>query len=502
MAQTDGEQPGRPAHRGLADVSETPDEHALAEMRRRATAVAGFFLVAHFLYTAFQFFSLVLSLAPPFVDRDVLRTSFLVNLSLDVVTACYLAFVGLAPRAGPWLLRLLPGATIVLWLVAMGVWGVQLHHGGSQSSPMFALVLASVLVVAWVLPARTSLALAGVAVAYLVAIVALEAAGVLPYAPLLPDMLRLSSEYLDWRILTMNAVICGFTLVVSLWTMLALRKSVREGRRALRRNLRRLEREVAERERAQQTLRGAVERLTTANEQLRGLIRAATHDLRSPLTVIGGYTSLIGEGLSGGPGDDMRLHLIRVEEGVQHMRQLLDDLSRLVLSNGAEVPLVGCDAGAVAARVVGLFELEARQAGATVEVGPLPLVLADPGRLAQVFQNLVGNALKFRSGASPWVRIEAEVDPGGMARFAVHDNGIGIDGAQTERVFEPFVRLVPGDRYEGNGIGLSVCRMAVESMGGRIWAEPRRGGGTTFRFTLWTASGEPARPAADINPPP
>jgi signal transduction histidine kinase len=210
--------------------------------------------------------------------------------------------------------------------------------------------------------------------------------------------------------------------------------------------------------------------------------------LRSPLTAIDGYASLIEERLDDGPDDLTRQHLRCVDEGVQHMRQLLDGLSSPVLLKDGDARLEPCDAGEVVARVLRLFEPEAQRAGATLEAGPMPVVLADAGRLAQVFQNLVGNALKFRSSAPPRVRIEAETS-GGEARFAVHDNGVGIALADLDRVFEPFVRLRSVEALEGYGIGLSVCRMAVESMGGRIRAEARPGGGTTFRFTLKLAPG-------------
>jgi signal transduction histidine kinase len=124
------------------------------------------------------------------------------------------------------------------------------------------------------------------------------------------------------------------------------------------------------------------------------------------------------------------------------------------------------------------------EAKADVAADALPDVLGDRGMLAQVFQNLIGNAVKFSDGRAPVVRVRAEPDGEHRVRVSVEDCGIGIAPAEAERIFRPFHRLHGEDRYEGSGIGLAICRRVVEAHGGRIWAEPRPEGGTAFRLTL------------------
>jgi signal transduction histidine kinase len=465
----------------------SPDEESFEEMRRRALIMAGLFLAVHSLYTAFQLVCLLAIPMPPAIDAGVLRTSFFVNLALDVGMTAYLLFVVVTPRFGRNPFRALHVATVVASLLLMTVWAVQAHFGGSQSSHMLAVVLGTVVVVAWFVPWRTVVALAVATAGILVALVVLEINGTVPYSPLLSIGEEARAVYLDWRVVLMNGAIflCTFVAVVAI--LLRMRVALRRGRTDLRRSLVHLEREVAERERAQQTLRRAVEELTSRNEALRGFIRGTAHDLRSPLTAMGGFASLARADLADGGGKSLQ-HLDRVEDGVRHMARLLDDLGRLVLTEPGQVALAPCDSAAVVERVAGFLDIAIRDAGARVERGELPVVLADESRLTQVFQNLVGNALKFRSEAPPVVRVGA-TRVGGTWRFTVRDNGIGFDPGARERLFEPFERLAPPGRYEGNGIGLSVCRMLVRSMDGSIGADPLPEGGSEFWFTLQAVPG-------------
>jgi signal transduction histidine kinase len=121
-------------------------------------------------------------------------------------------------------------------------------------------------------------------------------------------------------------------------------------------------------------------------------------------------------------------------------------------------------------------------------------VQGDPAQLSLLFQNLVGNAIKFSDTDAPRVSVTASVD-GTLAQFAVRDNGIGIDPQHAERIFQPFQRLHGEDRYEGTGIGLAICQRIVSHHGGRIWAESDVGAGSTFHFTLPLAEDEPPAPA-------
>jgi light-regulated signal transduction histidine kinase (bacteriophytochrome) len=118
-----------------------------------------------------------------------------------------------------------------------------------------------------------------------------------------------------------------------------------------------------------------------------------------------------------------------------------------------------------------------------VEVGELPTIVADGRALGQVFQNLLSNAIKFRAGDAPRVEVSATHGDGAWT-FAVADSGIGVESAHAERIFRIFQRLHTRDEYGGTGVGLAICKRIVERHGGRIWCEPRAGGGTVFRFTI------------------
>lgn len=124
---------------------------------------------------------------------------------------------------------------------------------------------------------------------------------------------------------------------------------------------------------------------------------------------------------------------------------------------------------------------------ATIDFDVLPVVRGDPLLLTQLFQNLVENAIKFRSSRTPHIRVAAEHRDAGW-HIWVSDNGIGIDAADAKRVFGMFERLHARDEYAGSGIGLAICRKIVERHGGRIWTEPAKGTGSSFVFTLPDAS--------------
>jgi light-regulated signal transduction histidine kinase (bacteriophytochrome) len=129
------------------------------------------------------------------------------------------------------------------------------------------------------------------------------------------------------------------------------------------------------------------------------------------------------------------------------------------------------------------LQLAIADAKAEVTHDPLPTVLGDATRLGQVFQNLIGNALKFRGMAVPRIHVSAQRD-GQHWRFAVRDNGIGIDPQQAGRLFQVFQRLHTHSEYPGTGIGLAICKRIVELHGGRIWVESQPGEGSIFYFTI------------------
>jgi light-regulated signal transduction histidine kinase (bacteriophytochrome) len=210
----------------------------------------------------------------------------------------------------------------------------------------------------------------------------------------------------------------------------------------------------------------------------------ASHDLQEPLRSIVSFSQLLERRCRGQLGPDAVEYLAFIIEGGVRMQRLITDLLQLSRVETAAQPLEPTDAGEVVDGVLRSMETPIREAGATVEVGEMPTVMADADQLAQVFTNLVGNALKYRRPDVPLtVRISAG-QVGKAWQFAVADNGIGIEREYYDRIFVIFQRLHTREEYEGTGIGLAVARKIVERHGGRIWVESIPGEGSTFYFTL------------------
>ena len=182
-------------------------------------------------------------------------------------------------------------------------------------------------------------------------------------------------------------------------------------------------------------------------------------------------------------------------EGATRMHQMINDLlaySR-VATHGGSLTEVSCEEALASARAN--LQAAITETGARVVHEPLPTVRGDVAQLAQLFQNLIGNAIKFRRiDRPPVVRLRARWNGGGWV-FSVRDNGIGLDPRHVERIFEIFQRLHTRDEYPGSGIGLAICKKIVERHGGRIWVEPRFKGGSVFFFTI-PAAGDRGGPRA------
>ncbi|HWG85019.1 MAG TPA: ATP-binding protein, partial [Deinococcales bacterium] len=174
-------------------------------------------------------------------------------------------------------------------------------------------------------------------------------------------------------------------------------------------------------------------------------------------------------------------------DGAQRMQRLIQDLltfSRVGTRGGDLVPT---DPDEVLDEVLRSLRLAVAEANAEIRREPLPAVLADRTQLAQLLQNLLSNAIKFRrEGVPPRVQVSARPE-GGMVRFSISDNGIGVDSQYFDRIFVIFQRLHGKEEFGGSGIGLAVCKKIVERHGGRIWMDSRPGEGSTFHFTLRAA---------------
>jgi PAS domain S-box-containing protein len=241
--------------------------------------------------------------------------------------------------------------------------------------------------------------------------------------------------------------------------------------------------DITDRKNAESALHAAHAELKRSNAELEQFAYVASHDLQEPLRMVSSYTQLIqrryGDRLDG----DAKEFMHYVVDGAARMKQLIEDLlaySR-VGTKGKEFREVEVD-GALKRAVTNL-RAAIEEAGASVTWDPLPRVSGDDVQLAQLFQNLVGNALKFRGAAVPRVHVSC-TSTDHEYQFAVADNGIGIEPQYFERIFMVFQRLHTKGDYPGTGIGLAICKKVVERHGGRIWVESTLGEGSRFLFTL------------------
>jgi PAS domain S-box-containing protein len=237
--------------------------------------------------------------------------------------------------------------------------------------------------------------------------------------------------------------------------------------------------------RAAEAERAAVE-LARSNKELEEFAYVASHDLQEPLRVISGYIQLIERRYKDKLDADANEFIDYTTEATRRLQQLISDLLEYSRVGMRGKPLQPTRAQAPLLVAIGSLEHAIAESGARVTHDPLPEVLADELQLAQVFQNLIGNAIKFRGEAPPEVHIRAERD-GPQWRLAVRDNGIGIESSYWNRIFLIFQRLHPRQQYSGTGIGLAICKRIVERHGGRIWVESQSGAGSTFFFTLAAA---------------
>jgi signal transduction histidine kinase len=225
--------------------------------------------------------------------------------------------------------------------------------------------------------------------------------------------------------------------------------------------------------------------LARSNVELEQFACAASHDLQEPLRMVTNYTQLLAERYGGKLDDQGDKFIQYAVDGAARMRVLIQDLMAFSCAGRQESSLKNTDCNEVVRQALANLEVAVHESSAIVTSDDLPVVLANTGQLRQVFQNLIGNAIKFRSTESPVIHIGKEWK-GIEWAFSVTDNGISIAPANREIVFAVFRRLHTHKEYSGNGIGLAICKRIVEQVGGKIWVEPQAGPGTTFKLT-WPA---------------
>jgi light-regulated signal transduction histidine kinase (bacteriophytochrome) len=242
--------------------------------------------------------------------------------------------------------------------------------------------------------------------------------------------------------------------------------------------------DISDRKQAEAMLKETADELERSNQDLMQFAQIASHDLQEPLRMVSGFLKILDERYKPQLDDKAREYIGYAVEGATRMSHLIHDLleySRVERRGQKPQPTEVRKAlgGALAN-----LQSRIKDAGATVTFDELPTVLADPTQLMQLFQNLIGNAIKFRSPDRPCqIHVGAKKVEDKWV-FWVRDNGIGIPPEQFGRIFVIFQRLHTRDKYPGTGIGLAICKKIVERHGGKIWVESKVGEGTTFYFAL------------------
>jgi PAS domain S-box-containing protein len=244
-----------------------------------------------------------------------------------------------------------------------------------------------------------------------------------------------------------------------------------------------IKQDVTARKNAEEGLRQTAQELVRSNADLEKFAYVSSHDLQEPLRMVSGFLQLLAQKYAGRLDAQGDQYIHYAVDGAKRMQQLIGDLlaySRIGRQPRGPEPT---DTGKSLDLALVNLSVSINAAGAAVTHGELPTVSAEAGQLVQLFQNLIGNAVKFHGRQSPKVHVEARRE-GPMWVFSVADNGIGIEPPYRERIFEVFQRLHARNEYEGTGIGLAICKKIVDNHGGKIWVESQPGVGSTFLFTL------------------
>jgi signal transduction histidine kinase len=249
-----------------------------------------------------------------------------------------------------------------------------------------------------------------------------------------------------------------------------------------------------ERRQSQQSLAQKVEELARSNRDLEQFAYVASHDLQEPLRMVAAYTQLLGERYRGKLDDQADKYINYAVDGATRMQSLIQDLLAFSRVGRQETELKSTNCDEVVRHALTDLQAAITESGAVINREHLPTLMANPMQLKQVFQNLIGNALKFRGTAPPVIQISAERQ-GLDWLFSIADNGIGISPEHAESVFIIFNRLHTRTEYPGNGIGLAICKKIIERHGGKISVQPGKTEGTIFRFTL------PAGTAPEVQKP-
>ena len=243
-------------------------------------------------------------------------------------------------------------------------------------------------------------------------------------------------------------------------------------------------RDITTRKAAEAHLLYKVEELNRSNEELGQFAYIASHDLQEPLRMVASYTQLLARRYKGRLDSDADEFITFAVDGANRMQRLIQDLLAYSRVGTKGKDLLETSSEDALQRAILNLRGAIADSGAMVTHDPLPAVLADETQLVQLFQNLVGNAIKYQNPGVPRIHISAVKNGGGKWTFSVRDNGLGIDPQYFERIFVMFQRLHKREEFAGTGIGLAICKKIVERHGGEISVESQPGTGSTFRFAL------------------
>jgi len=241
-------------------------------------------------------------------------------------------------------------------------------------------------------------------------------------------------------------------------------------------------RNISERVISEQLLMRQAERLARSNADLQQFAYVTSHDLQEPLRTIVSFTQLLSQRYQRMFDDDAKEFMSYIVTAATRMTNLISDLlgySSVV--NADQVPVTDVPLRDAVEWAINNLHLAIEESQTAITLGDLPVIRADKIQMVQLFQNLIGNAIKYRGTLTPRINVSAE-QQGPEWVISVQDNGLGIRPEYNQRIFGVFKRL-HGDDYPGTGIGLAICKSIVERHGGRIWVESEPGKGSTFRFT-------------------
>jgi signal transduction histidine kinase len=241
--------------------------------------------------------------------------------------------------------------------------------------------------------------------------------------------------------------------------------------------------EIEQRKQTELALKEATAKLSSSNTDLQQFAYVASHDLQEPLRAVSGFLTLLASKHKETLDEESASWINHAVEGSLRMRALINDLLAYARVESKGKALIDTDCNESLTIAKKDLSVLLGETDAQLNVADLPHVMGEKGQLAQVFQNLIGNAIKFRSSEHPVIDIGV-VKQSGNWLFTIKDNGLGFDQEHAERIFVIFQRLQGREEHKGTGIGLALCKKIIERHGGTIWAQSEKGKGSTFSFTI------------------